>query len=79
MESKKFKHKTTGEIATQIPILDIGNWEMDKFIKVISILGGSWVLYYYLMLIPAPILVIIIVAIVMEKYTTSYFIIKKEN
>jgi hypothetical protein len=27
IESKKFRHKVTGEIVTQIPILEIGNYE----------------------------------------------------
>ena len=27
MQSKKFRNKTTGEIVTQIPILDIANYE----------------------------------------------------
>jgi hypothetical protein len=27
IQSRKFRHKKTGEIATQIPILDMKNWE----------------------------------------------------
>jgi hypothetical protein len=30
IEPKKFRHKRTGEITTQIPLLDIGNYEEMK-------------------------------------------------
>lgn len=51
MQSKQFKNKTTGEIVTQVPIMDIANYEEvdeDKtenntnrdFIKRHFIIGG---------------------------------------
>jgi hypothetical protein len=37
IESKKFRNKKTGEIVTQVPLLDIGDY--DEVEKV----GGTWV------------------------------------
>ena len=51
MQSQKFKNKITGEIATQIPIMEIGDWEevRDETIKAnkklpdrVQLYGQMW-------------------------------------